>query len=204
MIKNHIKGGMKVLLDYGAGLLLYFILLYSFIAITKDNFARWLPLYSFLMFMLIYVILYSDMWSLGDKERKPQYNIKTYPLKGLVMGLIGIFPIIVLVTVAHFLNFGDEILNNIKTAVVENFLIGPVYFITSIVGKSTIGYIISLLIFPIVSMSAYYLGLKQKRVFGDIKRRKNQEFERETTLSPWNPARTEKDDVKKTRKDRRI
>lgn len=92
MLKNHIKGGLRVLGDYGAGLLIYFILLYSFIAITGDKFSDWLPLYSIIMFAIVALLLYSDMWNLAAKEKKPQYDLKPYPMKGLVLGLIGFFP----------------------------------------------------------------------------------------------------------------
>src|SRR5690554_1542045 len=105
MLKNHIKGGLKVLGDYGAGLLIYFILLYTFIAITGEGFSAWLPVYSFIMFSIMALILYSDMWSLAVKEKKPQYNLNPYPAKGFVLGLIGFFPIIIILITAYVLNF---------------------------------------------------------------------------------------------------
>lgn len=198
MLKNHIKGGLKVLADYAAGLLIYFILLYTFIAITGDKFSTWLPLYSFIIFSITALLLYTDMWSLAVKEKKPQYNLNPYPVKGLILGLIGFSPIIIILIVAYVLNFAEPVLNTIKEAIIQNILLGPLYFSIALFNKTIIGYIISLLLVPLLSMFGYLMGFHGKT----IRKKKEVTTERKQELSPWNPARKDIDDGKKKKKSR--
>ncbi|NMB95128.1 MAG: hypothetical protein GYA02_00710 [Clostridiaceae bacterium] len=196
MLKNHIKGGLRVLGDYGAGLLIYFILLYSFIAITGDKFSDWLPLYSIIMFAIVALLLYSDMWNLAAKEKKPQYDLKPYPMKGLVLGLIGFFPIVVIFLIAYFVNFSEPILNNIAEALMQNIILGPLYFAINFFGKTIYGYIISMLFIPLLAMFGYIMGFYGKT----IRKKKVITTERKQELSPWNPARRDTEDKKKKKK----
>ena len=196
MLKNHIKSGLKVLGDYCAGLLIYFILLYTFIAITGEKFSSWLPLYSILMFAIVAILIYSDMWHLAAKEKRPQYNLNPYPMKGLVLGFIGFLPIIVISLVAYFLSFSEPVLNNIKEALLHNILLGPLYFAISLFGKTIYGYIISMLIVPLISMFGYLMGFHGKT----IRKKKEVATEKQQELSPWNPYRRDTGDNKKKKK----
>jgi hypothetical protein len=198
MFKEYVKGGLKVLGNYGAALLIYIILLYTFIAITGENFNKWLPLYSLIMFFLTASMIYADLWHLAVKEKRPQYGLKSYPLKGLIFGLIGFSPFIIIQIIAYSLNFEEPVFNNIKWAIVDNLLLGPLFVFISIFKKAVIGYIITLLIIPILSMIAYmagYYGLELRKTLG---LKKEIAYERKQELSPWNP--TKQDDNKKDKK----
>ena len=203
MLKNHIKGGLKVLGDYGAALLIYFILLYTFIAITGEKFSNWLPVYSFVMFMLMVLILYSDMWSLAAKEKKPQYNLNPYPMKGLVLGFIGFSPLIILQIAAYLIKFDEPVLNNLKVAILQNVLLGPLYFFINLFGKTAFAYIISSLIIPLLAMISYMMGLHGIEIRKAIGSKKQAEVERKQELSPWNPTRQDSNDVKKKKKNKK-
>ncbi|HHV95817.1 MAG TPA: hypothetical protein GXX37_05005 [Clostridiaceae bacterium] len=196
MLKNYIKNGLKVLGDYCAGLLIYFILLYTFIAITGEKFSFWLPLYSVLMFIIIALLIYSDMWNLAVKEKRPQYDLNPYPMKGLIIGLIGFFPIVVISLVAFLVSFSEPVLNNLKDALLHNILLGPLYFVISIFGKKVYGYIIGMLLVPLFSMFGYLMGFYGKT----IRKRKEVTMEKKQELSPWNPYRKDTDDKKKKKK----
>ncbi|HOJ11299.1 MAG TPA: hypothetical protein PK733_12000 [Clostridiales bacterium] len=200
MLKNHVKGGLKVLGDYAAALLIYFILLYTFIAITKDKFSDWLPLYSFFMFMFMALILYNDMWSLAVKEKKPQYELNPYPLKGLVLGFIGFLPFIILEIVAYFLNFNEPVLNNLKSAILQNLLLGPLYFFINLLGKTTLAYAAASLVIPVLSMISYMLGFYGIEIRKTMGLKKEVTVERKNELSPWNPTRQNTGDGKKKKK----
>lgn len=193
MFKNHLKGGLKVLGDYLAGLLIYFILLYTFIAITGDKFSEWLPVYSLVMFLLTALIIYSDMWGLAEKEKKPQYQLDPYPLKGLVLGFIGFSPLIIIQLVALFLNFKEPVFNSLKTAILQNILLGPLYFSLNLFGKTVIAHIITSLIIPILCMISYLMGFYGIEI---KKAKKRVEVERKQELSPWNPARIDSENAK--------
>lgn len=203
MFKNHIKGGLKVLGNYAAALLIYVILLYTFIAITGEKFSKWLPLYSFFMFILMVLMLYSDLWHLAAKEKRPQYELNHYPLKGLVLGLIGFLPIVIIELIAYFLNFEEPAFNNLKNVILDHIVLGPLSFSISLFGKTAIAYIITSLIVPVLSMIAYmmgYYGIQIKKVLG---LKKEESYERKQELSPWNPARKEIEDEKKKKKKRK-
>jgi len=188
VFKNYIKGGLRVLGDYAAALLVYVILLYTFIAITGDNFLNWLPVYSFLMFAIMALFLYSDFWRLAAKEKKPQYNLKPYPLKGLVFGLIGILPLAVIKIIDIFIVFGDELGDKLKGMIVDGVIFGPLYFCLKLFEKNALGYIIALLLVPLLTMAAYMLGYYDIKLGKVLGIKKDVVYEKKQTLSPWNPA----------------
>ena len=140
-----------------------FYIIVLFIAITGDKFSDWLPLYSIIMFAIVALLLYSDMWNLAAKE-KPQYDLKPYPMKGLVLGLIGFFPIVVIFLIAYFVNFSEPILNNIAEALMQNIILGPLYFAINFFGKTIYGYIISMLFIPLLAMFGYIMGFYGKTI----------------------------------------
>ncbi|NSW91945.1 MAG: hypothetical protein HPY74_14975 [Firmicutes bacterium] len=200
MFKNHIKDSLKVLGNYAAALLIYVILLYTFIAITGDNFTKWLPLYSFIIFLLMSLMLYTDLWRLAAKEKRPQYNLNPYPLKGLILGLIGSLPLIIIKIIEHFITFEDEVLNRLKVSIVDGVLLGPLYFSISLLGKTAAAYIIALLIVPLLSMLGYMLGYYGIQLGKILGLKKEVVYERKQELSPWNPARKDVGERKKKKK----
>lgn len=190
-MKEYIKGGLKVLSNYTIALIFFVIFLYTFIVITGDNFVNWLHYYSFVIFLLLFAIIYSDFSRLGKKEKRPQYGIKAYPVKGLVYGLIGFSPIILIEAIYPFIKFDDEILIRIKEIILD-VILGPVYFVLRTGNKSVISYICASLIVPVIAMLSYmagYYGFKLR----DYIKPKKVETQPETTFkkSPWNPTLNE-------------
>ena len=197
---NYIKGGLKVFTGYLMSLLVFVIFLYLFISVTKDSFYAWLPLYSFILFVLMFLIIYSDMRKLAVKERKPQYNLNPYPFKGLVLGLIGFSPLILLELVYPLLIFGSEPLNRVKHLVL-NTLMGPLYFVVRLGNGSVWAYAAASLVVPVIAMLAYlagYYGFELMKFFG-IGKNKADGTAPKFTKSPWNPSITKDSGKKKTR-----
>lgn len=203
MLKNHIKDGLKILGDYATALLIYVVLLYTFIAITGDKFMVWLPLYSFIIFLFMALLIYSDLWRLAAKEKRPQYNMNPYPLKGFVLGLIGIIPLIFVVIFGHFIALEDEAINTVKNSITNGVLLGPLYFVIALLGKTTLSYIAALLLVPLVSMFGYLLGYHGIQLSKKLGLKKDVVYERKQELSPWNPARKHEDEGKKKRSKKR-
>jgi hypothetical protein len=141
-MKTYINGSVKVLIDYAMTLLIFIIFL-------PAGFIQ-LPIYSIIIFLLGGYILYSDFNLLAVKERKPSYNTINYPLKGLVMGLLGFSPIMIIVILLNIINFGSGNGNLIKSGIVK-ILTAPIF-----------GFIstnpISLLIIPAIVAVAYMAG----------------------------------------------
>ncbi len=173
---NHIKGGLKVFYDYCISLILFIIFLYPFLSFTKENFLKWLPLFSLFIFLLMALITYSDMKALAFKEKRPQYSetMMPYPWKGIVLGLIGFVPFIIIEIVLFSFTFG-EVLEVLKPALIKG-LLGPIYFFISIADNGALGYIIANLAIPVISLLGYLaghydydLGVKFKKYFKKLK-----------------------------------
>jgi len=156
-MKNIIKSSFKVFGDYFVSLIIFVIFLYTFFVITKENYSKWIPLYSGVNFILMVSIMYADMKNLGKKEKRPQYNLSPHPLKGLILGLIGFLPIIILEIVYIFLNFNEEAKNRIAELALKT-LLGPVYIFVRLAGGTTFGYILASLVVPVVAMLGYMAG----------------------------------------------
>lgn len=197
MLKNHIKGGLKVLGNYTAALLIYVILLYTFMAITGEKFDIWLPLYSFIMFLIMAMLMYTDLWHLAAKEKRPQYKMNPYPLKGLVLGLIGSLPLILVVVFGHFVTFKESAFNKLIANIADVVLLGPLYFIIALLGKTVVSYIAVLLLVPLLSMFGYMLGYQGIILRRKLGLKKDAVYEKKQELSPWNPARKHDDEGKK-------
>lgn len=156
-MKNLLKDSLKVISSYIMALVVFVIFLVAVISLTRDNFYFWLPIYSFVIFLLLFSMLYSDLKRLAIRDKRPQYNLKPYPLKGLVLGIIGFTPVMLMELAYPLINFRDPIIERIGHAAL-NTLMGPLYFIIRM-GKSTTGaYIVASLAVPVVSMLSYMVG----------------------------------------------
>lgn len=197
-MKRYIKTGGKILYNYSMSLIVFVIFMYPFIALTKDKFYTWLPLYSIIIFILAFYIIYEDMKVLAFKEKRPQYDLNPYPMKGLLYGLFAIIPIVVVAGVLSLLHFESSIVERIIHVAI-NTLLGPVYFIIGWMKESFIGYAIAILMIPIIAMLGYLAGHYEIDVFKSVFMKKNASQEKKFTKSPWNPtiAKKEKTGKKK-------
>lgn len=198
-MKMHIKNGMKILTDYSMALIVFLIFLYPFFGLTKDNVYVWLPLYSAVFFIFAFAVIYTDMKDLAKKEKRPQYDLKPYPLKGAVYGLVGIVPVAVLVLVGALLHFDSFTADRIRHLIV-NIILGPFYFLYRSLNESLIGYIVSVLVLPLMAMLGYLAGFYGIDIFGKIFRKKAAVQERSFTKSPWNPTNSAKKGTGKKKK----
>lgn len=158
-MKNYISGGLKVLITYCITLVIFVVFLFTVISLAKDNFGFWLSVYSFAMFLLLAAMVYSDMERLALKEKRPQYNLNPYLMKGLVYGLIGMIPFAVLEIIYPLINLGDPILERMKHLAL-NTLLGPLYGFIKLGNESAVAYVLALFIVPVIAMLGYMAGLK--------------------------------------------
>ena len=68
--ENYIKSSIRVFADYGIALLFFVIFLYGLISMAGYKTPQWLPVYSFLTFLICYGLLYSEMKAIAAKEKK--------------------------------------------------------------------------------------------------------------------------------------
>lgn len=158
-MKTYISGSLKVLMNYGIILLIFII----FLPAGLNS----ISIYSWVIFILMLLLLYSDFNSLALKERKPAYNIVNYPLKGLIMGAAGFLPIIIIALVLNLADFGSENANIIKNAILK-VITAPLFgFLTE--------NLLLLLIIPVVVGLAYlagHYGKELPRIFKSKPRKK--------------------------------
>jgi hypothetical protein len=199
---NHLKGGLKVLTGYLISLVVFIIFLYPFIGITKDNFYKWLPVYSIIFFLLMLVLIYTDIRKLAAKEKRPQYDLNPYPFKGFILGLIGFSPIILIELIYPLIVLDSETLVRIKHLAL-NTILGPLYFIIRFAGGTAAAYVIASLIVPLIAMLAYlagYYGLGADKSLKASLNDRNASSTQEFKKSPWNPSTNEnRDKVKKSK-----
>lgn len=154
---KYFKGALKVFTSYSITLILFIVFLYTVISIAGENTSYWLAPYSFFFFVLTSLILYVEMKALAQKEKRPAYNTLHYPLKGLVLGILGFLPYIIAEIVYPFISFKDEVFNNM-TRIALHTLLGPVYVFIKLLNTTVYGYILATIAIPIVAMLGYLAG----------------------------------------------
>lgn len=185
---NYIKNGLKVLVGYCISLLVFAIFIYVFLSLAKDNTNKLLPYYSLLFFLMVFSIIYVDMKKLAEKEKKPQYDLHPYPLKGLIYGFIGFSPIILIELISVFIVFGDQFADHIKHLAI-NTLMGPLYFIIRAGSEKPMAYILASLVVPLIALLGYLAGYYGFNIFKYLKKEdKNKSSQATFKPSPWNPT----------------
>lgn len=187
-MKSFFRTATKVLFDYIVVLIIYVILIYSFIATSKDKFNDLLPYYGMVFLAFAFLLIYLDMNKIAVKERKPEYGYKAYPFKGFVYGLVAVIPLAVIVVIASLIQFKDTPLNNLKHIGV-NMLLGPMYFIIRWLKEEPIGYAAAIMVLPVISMLGYLAGYFGIGITNKVKKNKPS-VEKNFTKSPWNPTNT--------------
>ncbi len=185
---SYIKSGLKVLFGYCISLLVFGIFIYVFLSLAKDNTNALLPFYSLLFFLMAFAIVYTDMKKLAEKEKKPQYDLHPYPLKGLIYGLIGFAPVMLLEIISVFIVFGDQVADRIKHLAL-NTLMGPLYFIIRAAGGQPIGYILASLVIPLIALLGYLAGYYGFNLTKHLKKEDPGKASQPAfKKSPWNPT----------------
>ncbi|HOQ08146.1 MAG TPA: hypothetical protein PK127_07230 [Clostridiales bacterium] len=200
-MKKYINKSLRVLYTYLVADLVFIVFLYPLLGLTKtrEAFLAWLPWYSILMFIFLFYMIYVDQKELAIKEKKPIYNLKPNPLRGMVYGLIGAVPLAVVTAVLKLLvRFQDELAENIKR-VVLNGLFGPLIFVVKWCNDAAFSYFAAILLVPVVTALGYlagYYGFSiREKIFG-----KKPVQEKGFTKSPWNPSLNETKPRKKKKK----
>lgn len=199
-MKQYIKCGARVLYDYTIALIVFVVFLYPFIGLTGDKLYIWLPLYSFILFLLAFYLIYVEMKGQGIKEKKPQNNMNPYPLKGAMYGLFGIIPLSFAAVVISAIPITDSTLSNIRHLAV-NTILGPLYFFFRWLDETLPGYIAAILLIPVISALGYLAGYFGFHLKNKIFKKKETVHEPVFKKSPWNPTLNQKSaGVKKKKK----
>ncbi len=169
------KQGRKITIDYLIFLIIYVVFIPLLISLAKDNFDKWTPVYSIFVCFLMTLVIWSDVYEFAVKEKKPMYKLDPSPHKGILIGLLGFAPFLILGLIsivftdqfAEKLNFTPELIDIVNTA-----FFAPIYFLIAFMGKSIASFVAASLFVPVVCYVAYLLGHKgitKKQIITKVK-----------------------------------
>ena len=79
------KQARKVAFDYLVFLIVYVAFLPLIISLAKDNIDTWAVIYSLIVGMLMFLVMWTDIYEMARKEKKPMYKLDPSPHKGFVI-----------------------------------------------------------------------------------------------------------------------
>ncbi|MCX8132005.1 MAG: hypothetical protein N3I35_18150 [Clostridia bacterium] len=162
MLKDYTRGALKVLSDYSISML--------FFAVFFLIFYKYLFVYSLVIFFLMVSFLYSGMRKLALKERKPQYKINHFPIKGIIYGVLGFLPVIIATLVIPIIPLQLEAFDMQRLKhVAVNTLLSPLYWVIKLGNEKSYVYLLSYLVVPVISLFGYlagYYGFELRKFLG--------------------------------------
>lgn len=170
-MKEYIKSALQTLKVY----LLFEIVAVLFIL----PFYKYMFVYSLIVFILFAFAIYAELSDIAKKERRPFMTIKTFPWKGLLIGLLAMIPFMIILPIIQLINFDPKSLNSkametlnvgaLKETISSGLLL-PTYFIAKVLGKGLPAYLASLATFPVFAYIGYlsgYLGFSIRDFLSD-------------------------------------
>lgn len=156
---SQLKRGLKVTGDYFTMLVLFVVFALLALNFSNDGSAGFVPVFSFLVFLVTFYVVYVDMRTMAFKEKRPQYGINPSPFKGLFYGLIGVIPPIVLQIIVMSLSI-PEPLQTFQRRIYQG-IGGPLYWFTRIIGTQPIHYFLSYVLVILIAGLGYYAGHRE-------------------------------------------
>jgi hypothetical protein len=81
-VGSQIKRALRVTGDYFVSLVIFGIFSSIVFSIAKENIERGIYVFSIIIFLIMFSMIYSSMSGIAFKEKRPQYNINPSPYKG--------------------------------------------------------------------------------------------------------------------------
>ncbi|MCX7746085.1 MAG: hypothetical protein N2645_04200 [Clostridia bacterium] len=159
-MKNYLRSSLKVTLSYLTSLVFFVVLLPALFFIAKKFWADWdksleiIHYYSFFVFIAAFYIVYENIRQMCEIEKGVSKDI--YPLKGLVYGILGFLPYILVIGLIYYLPMGSGA-DRIKHVAI-NTILGPLYFIVRLGKESLISYIAASVVIPFTAALGYMAG----------------------------------------------
>ena len=157
------KRGRKVTFDYLIFLIVYVVFIPLVLSLAKDNFNKWMPLYSIIICLMMTLVIWSEVYEFGSKEKKPMYKLDPSPHKGFLIGVLGFAPFFILGFAAII--FTDLYAEQLKLTpemidLIDSAFFAPVFFLIAMIGKSTTAFVVASLYIPVLCYIAYLFGHK--------------------------------------------
>ena len=156
-LKTFLRHAFKTTTDYLAILFIFVILSYPVISMGGENPAPAVRVVSVILFLLLFALLYRDMNEVATRERRPQYEINPTPLRGLLLGLVGLIPVwLVQLVIALLPLTGNE---TFRTRLLQALCV-PLYWLVSLAGGQAILYVVLLPVVALMGFLGYWAGLR--------------------------------------------
>ncbi len=157
-MKSYTDASLKVLRNYFVFAVLFVGLLVLVIVLTSDKIRDTvLYIYSSVMFFLAVSSIFMEMNSIGVREKKPEYRVNGYPLKGLVYGVIGFLPVFIIFLIVRQLPLGSPFLNQIRHLAL-NAILAPTFLLIKLGRESSASYFYASAVVPVTAALGYLLG----------------------------------------------
>lgn len=160
---SQIKRGFKVTSDYFTSLLLFAIFSSIALSIFKDNMEKGIFVFSIILFLLMFSMIYTSMIDTAVREKRPQYNINPPPYKGFMYGIIGTLPIFLVQLIYYAVNVPEEALT-LKRRLLQAFT-GPLYWLASLISHDEWAYHLVLIVIPVIAGLGYLAGFHEFYIF---------------------------------------
>ncbi len=155
-VSSQIRRGLKITTDYSITLVIFVIFLSIVFNVAKNNLETGVFIFSILIFLILFSMLYTNMSDVAFKEKRPQYGLNPSPYKGFLYGLIGMLPILVLQLLNYVIPYGEKLLT-LQRRILQG-LTGPLYWLASLISEETWAYHLVLLVIPIIAGLGYLAG----------------------------------------------
>ena len=161
-----IKNSLIVTKSYIGAMTVYLVFMFSVFIISRGNVESYLPIYSGIIFILLFSIIYSKMSKIAEIENNPSYNFNPSIFRGIIYGIIGIVPLIIILNILYLIPVAS-VFETFKLRIIQVY-IGPLYWIASLSSHNIITYCLAFLVVPIISMLGYLAGNKKVYLFKNI------------------------------------
>jgi len=176
-VGSQIKRALRVTGDYIISLVLFGVFSSIVLSIAKENIERGIYIFSIIIFLLMFSMIYSNMSNIAFKEKRPQYNINPSPYKGFFYGIIGTVPIFIiqlLYYLADIVIYIPKEFLTIKRRVLQAFT-GPLYWLAKLISHEIWAYHVVLIVIPLIAGLGYLAGhyefyiMKKLKIFNKFK-----------------------------------
>lgn len=174
-ISSQIKRSLKVTADYFISLVIFGIFSSLVFSLAKDNLETGLFIFSIVIFLIMFSMIYTNMSDIAFREKRPQYNINPPPYKGFLYGLIGIIPVFLLQLLYYVIQVGEDLII-LKKRLLQA-LTGPLYWLASLLSPDIWIYHAVLLVIPVIAGLGYMAGhydfyiMRKLKIFDKLKKK---------------------------------
>jgi hypothetical protein len=176
-VGSQIKRALRVTGDYFVSLVIFGIFSSIVFSIAKENIERGIYVFSIIIFLIMFSMIYSSMSGIAFKEKRPQYKINPSPYKGFLYGIIGVVPIFVVQLLYYLVDIVVYIpkeLFMVKRRILQAFT-GPLYWLAKLISYEIWAYHVVLLVIPVIAGLGYLAGhyefyiMKKLKIFDKVK-----------------------------------